>query len=48
MGPHYDAFLVSGTPRGRGGEELLRHAEPVARAGPFSLWRPRPGEAAPR
>jgi hypothetical protein len=42
MGPAYDAFLVSGTPRGRGGEELRRHAEPVARAGPFTLWRPRP------
>jgi hypothetical protein len=41
MGPAYDAFLVSGTPRGRGGEELRRHAEPVARAGPFTLWRPR-------
>jgi len=42
MGPAYDAFLVSGTPRGRGGDELRRHAEPVARAGPFTLWRPRP------
>ena len=41
MGAAYDAFLVSGTPRGRGGEELRRHAEPVARAGPFALWRPR-------
>jgi len=41
MGPAYDAFLVSGTPRGRGGDELRRHAEPVARAGPFTLWRPR-------
>ncbi len=41
MGAAYDAFLVSGTPRGRGGDELRRHAQPVARAGPFTLWRPR-------
>ncbi|GEJ57188.1 hypothetical protein [Anaeromyxobacter diazotrophicus] len=41
MGAAYDAFLVSGAPRGRGGAELVRHAEPVARAGPFTLWRPR-------
>lgn len=42
MGAAYDAFLTSGRPRGRGGAELLLHAEPVARAGPFTLWRPRP------
>jgi hypothetical protein len=41
MGRYYDAFLVSGAPRGRGGRELTAHAEPVARAGPFTLWRPR-------
>ena len=43
MGPHYDAFLVSGTPRGRGGAELRAHAEVVAAAGPFTLWKPRGG-----
>jgi hypothetical protein len=41
MGPAYDAFLVSGAPRGRGGDELRRHAEIVARGGPFTLWVPR-------
>jgi hypothetical protein len=43
MGRHYDAFLVSGAPRGRGGADLARHAVPVARAGSWSLWRPRNG-----
>ena len=41
MGGAYDAFLVSGSPRGRGGAELTRHAEPVVGAGPFTLWKPR-------
>ncbi len=41
MGPFYDAFLVSGAPRGRGGEELRRNAVVVARAGIWTLWRPR-------
>jgi hypothetical protein len=41
MGAYYDAFLVSGAPRGRGGEELGRNAAVVARAGPWSLWKPR-------
>ena len=41
MGRAYDAFLVSGAPRGRGGRELAAHAAPVARAGPFALWKPR-------
>jgi hypothetical protein len=43
MGPAYDAFLVSGTPRGRGGAELRLHAEVVARGGAFTLWRPKGG-----
>jgi hypothetical protein len=43
MGRFYDAFLVSGAPRGRGGDELRRHAEVVATAGPFTLWKPRDG-----
>ncbi len=42
MGRHYDAFLVSGVPHGRGGLELRRNAAVVARAGPWTLWRPRP------
>ena len=42
MGQFYDAFLVSGTPRGRGGEELRRNAVVAARAGTWSLWKPRP------
>jgi hypothetical protein len=41
MGRAYDAFLVSGAPRGRGGRELAAHAAPVARGGPFALWKPR-------
>jgi len=41
MGGAYDAFLVSGSPRGRGGAELTRHAEPMVGAGPFTLWKPR-------
>ena len=48
MGRHYDAFLVSGEPRGRGGAELRRNAEPVARAGPFTLWKPRDRLTGPR
>ena len=43
MGRHYDAFLVSGVPRGRGGEELRRNAMIVARAGPWTVWKPRQG-----
>ncbi|MFL5264108.1 MAG: hypothetical protein ACJ79L_17035, partial [Anaeromyxobacteraceae bacterium] len=43
MGLAYDAFLVSGTPRGRGGAHLVAHAEPVARGGAFTLWRPKGG-----
>jgi hypothetical protein len=43
MGAAYDAFLTSGAPRGRGGAELVAHAEPAARSGPFTVWRPRPG-----
>jgi hypothetical protein len=43
MGPAYDAFLVSGTPRGRGGADLRLHAEVVARGGAFTLWRPKGG-----
>ncbi len=43
MGSHYDAFLVRGVPRGRGGVELLAHAEVAVAAGPWSLWRPRDG-----
>ena len=41
MGRHYDAFLVSGGPRGRGGEELRRNATVVARAGPWTIWKAR-------
>ena len=48
MGPRYDAFLVSGTPRGRGGDELRRHADVVARGGAFTLWKARSGAAAER
>jgi hypothetical protein len=40
MGGHYDAFLVTGMPRGRGGQELRRHAVQVAKEGTFSLWVP--------
>jgi hypothetical protein len=43
MGASYDAFLVSGAPRGRGGAELRRNAAIVARAGAFTLWRPKGG-----
>jgi hypothetical protein len=42
MGRYYDAFLVSGVPRGRGGEELRRNATVVARAGPWTIWKARP------
>lgn len=45
MGGYYDAFLVSGAPRGRGGEELRRHAVVAARAGIWSLWRPKGAES---
>jgi hypothetical protein len=41
MGEFYDAFLVSGVPRGRGGEELRRNAVVVAKAGIWTLWRAR-------
>ncbi|HTP26111.1 MAG TPA: hypothetical protein VMK12_10680 [Anaeromyxobacteraceae bacterium] len=41
MGSHYDAFLASGRPQGRGGFELIRHAVVVAQSGPFTLWKPR-------
>ena len=43
MGEFYDAFLVSGLPRGRGGEELRRNAAMVARAGTWTLWKPKEG-----
>jgi hypothetical protein len=41
MGHAYDAFLVSGAPYGRGGQELRSHAVVVARSGPWTLWKPR-------
>ncbi|HET9599499.1 MAG TPA: hypothetical protein VFP65_28245 [Anaeromyxobacteraceae bacterium] len=47
MGEHYDAFLTSGEPRGRGGADLRLHAVPAVRAGPFTLWTPRERLTAP-
>lgn len=47
MGASYDAFLVSGVPRGRGGDELRKNAAVVVKAGIWSLWKPK-AEPSPR
>lgn len=38
MGPFYDWYLIRGAPP-ESAAELARHAAPVARSGPWELWR---------